>query len=110
MKSRLIKTVISLAAAITMLSGVFICSAAVVTDGTNFYNLGDANKDNSIDIRDLIRIKKNLATGCDLLKVAADINGNGEIDASDLTAVKKYLIGIEDALEPDSSLWNTEIR
>ena len=104
MKSRLMKTVISLAAAITMLSGVFICSAAVVTDGTDFYNLGDANKDNRIDMRDLIRIKKNLATGCDLLKVAA------EIDASDLTAVKKYLIGIEDALEPDSSLWNTEIR
>lgn len=50
MKSKLIKTIISLATAITMLSGVFICSAAVVTDGTNFYNLGDANKDNSMSL------------------------------------------------------------
>lgn len=110
MKRKWIKTITSLAAALMMLGCAFSCSAAVVTDGTNFYSLGDVNTDNRVDIRDLVRMKKHLATGYKLLEAAADIDSNGEIDAADLAAVRKYLIGFAGALEPNNSLWNTEIR
>lgn len=110
MKKKSKRTVAVVMAVLTMFGCAFSCSAAVVTDGTSFYSLGDVNKDNSIDIKDLVRIKKNLATGYELLTAAADIDGNGKVDASDLTAVRKYLIGVNNALEPNDSLWNTEIK
>lgn len=110
MKRKLIRTITCITAALTIFGSAFSCSAAVVTDGKNFYSLGDANTDNSVDIRDLVRIKKNMATGYDLLKAAADINGDGTVNASDLVLVKQYLIGANDVLEPDNSLWNTEIK
>lgn len=110
MKKKFMRIIILLAVLFLMLFCAFSGSAAVVTDGAQFYSLGDANKDHCIDIRDLVCIQTGLSTGDVLLKAAADINENGAIDTADLTAVRKHLIGMENALEPDSSLWNTEIR
>lgn len=53
------KKVLSTVLLIVMVFAVSLpCSAAVVTDGEKFYVLGDANGDGTMDIRDLVRVKR----------------------------------------------------
>ena len=87
--------------------GATNCFAAVVTDGSSFYELGDVNKDKIVNIIDLVRLKKYLASQSELLKSAADINSDGKIDASDLLLLKKNMLGIEYSTDFD---WNAEIK
>lgn len=57
--------------------------------------IGDANDDESIDLRDLITIKKKLAsaTAPETIK-AIDVNGDGLFDGNDLVTFRKYLLGV----------------
>lgn len=94
-----------------LLCGVSLtCSAAVVTDGTAFYELGDANKDNDVDIRDLVCIKRYLhADKNEILVAAGDLDSDGEVTADDLTSIRKYLLGVED-INIDNDLWDNDIK
>ena len=70
-------------------------TAAVVTDGEDFYEFADANDDDSVDIRDLVCMKKYLSLTGEAVEQAADINSDGSIDSLDLVALRKYLLGTE---------------
>lgn len=89
--------------------GALSCSAAVVSDGTAIYALGDTNRDKAIDIRDFVRIKRFLAGNAELLTAAADVNGDGSVTAEDMTQISKYLLGM-DSFAVNSALWSSEIR
>lgn len=56
--------------------------------------IGDANDDESIDLKDLVTIKKKLAsaTAPEIIK-AIDVNGDGLFDGNDLVTFRKYLLG-----------------
>ena len=108
MKKSGIKLLAVTMAAVAML-GTMNISAAVVTDGTNFYKLGDSNCDQTVDIRDIIRMKRFLLSTATILEPAANIDGDGAVTTNDIVMVKKYLLGKGDN-EPDSALWSAEIR
>ena len=60
------------------------------------FTVGDFNNDGAFDIRDLISLKKYLAgvdTGTDIVPATADFDGNGDIGSTDLTAMRKLLMG-----------------
>ena len=54
--------------------------------------IGDANGDGSVDIRDLVRMKK-LAANDDYTQ-SADLISDNKIDSLDLAEIRKYLLGI----------------
>lgn len=54
---------------------------------------GDVNGDYTVDIKDLIRLKK-IAAGMSEETPAADMDGSGKIDSADLTLLHKLLLGI----------------
>jgi len=111
MKNKLSKLMALVLCVVLICCGAALtCSAAVVTDGTAFYELGDANKDKDVDILDFIRVKRYLGgTQSDILVAAGDLDGNGEVTADDLTSLTKHLLGIED-INIDSDLWATDIK
>lgn len=110
MMKKLVKIIASLVAVITVLGCAFTCSAAVVTDGSNFYDLGDANMDGVVDIRDLVRMKKYIVKIEETALFVSDIDGDGTVASTDLTLFRKYLLEVIDVLEPDNSIWNSEIK
>lgn len=56
------------------------------------YLTGDINGDGTVDIRDLIRLKKILSGQEEDSCAPSDIDGNGTVDAVDLTELKKLLM------------------
>lgn len=94
MFKKIISTVVLIAVIAAVLSVGFVpCSAAVVTDGENFYILGDANNDSKIDLRDLVRIKRYIAdNSMEIVTVAADFDANGTLNAMDLTECRNNLL------------------
>ncbi len=59
---------------------------------------GDANGDGTLDIIDLVRMKKQLVElehYDEAFIKAMDINENGEFDIADIAKTKKILVGIE---------------
>lgn len=58
------------------------------------YVPGDANGDGTLNLLDLVRLRKQLAgLSPELNKTAADLSGNWEIDAQDLMLLRKLLVG-----------------
>ena len=110
MMKKLVKIIASLVAGITVLGCAFTCSAAVVTNGSEFYDLGDANMDGVVDIRDLIRMKKYIVKIDKTALFVSDIDGDGSVASTDLTLLRKYFMEGIDVLEPDNSIWNSEIK
>lgn len=86
-----------LSMAIILVFGSFACSAAVITDGKDFYIAGDSNDDGLTDILDLIRLKKIVAGVVEGPSPATDFNGDKVSDSSDIVAVKRLLIGADDS-------------
>ncbi len=65
------------------------------------YKAGDANLDGTVDIFDLVRIKKYISKQVELTdesKINADINLDGNIDETDSNFLKEYLAGNYDSL------------
>ena len=88
---------------IIMTASVGVCGATMVTDGEDFYSLGDANGDGQIDARDLVRMKKySVGLIDDISIVAADIDSDSEVKASDITAMRQILLNGFASLEEDS--------
>lgn len=56
---------------------------------------GDSNADESTDVRDLVRVKKHLADAETISALSnTDLDGNRLIEAGDLTALRRLLIGL----------------
>lgn len=93
-----IKKLISLLCAVLIFTCVGFTATAESAWGDNviedhFSIKGDVNLDNSLDIRDLVRLKKHLAD--DTVKISeymADLDGDGDINTVDLAGLKKLLL------------------
>lgn len=106
-KRKITRTVklVALVMALCM-SMTFVCSAAYVTDGTNYYLFGDATNDKQVDVKDLVRVKRHLADdSVTITEVAGDMNGNSEVDSGDIPLLQKQLIGV-DEVEDGGKYWS----
>ncbi len=68
-----------------------------VKPDTGDYEMGDANQDGKLNIRDATIIQKYLAKLADLDDVQmllADFDGNGKVNVKDATAIQKFIAGI----------------
>jgi hypothetical protein len=67
----------------------------------NCYLTNDLNSDNTVDIRDIVRLKKYIAgVSADISVQLGDIDfSGGDADSADLTMLKKILLGIVKASE-----------
>lgn len=82
------------------------CLAASVTDGENYYTAGDVNNDGSIDICDLVRMKKYIVDNkTEIIFNAADINGDNDIDSIDLTSFRKHLLKTDNSVISGGEHW-----
>ena len=77
------------------------------------YIAGDVNSDNSVDVLDLVRLKK-MSSGVTEYTWAADINGDRIIEpAVELTEMKQMLLGSEAALQQKGDrvlVWSDEFK
>ena len=107
-----LKKILSTVVLIAIITAVFSvaivpCSAAVVTDGENFYTLGDANNDGVMDVRDLVRIKRYIAdNSVEIIIIAADIDADGELNAIDLTICRKGLLEADETFTTGGNYWS----
>lgn len=65
----------------------------------DFYLMADVNSDNTVDIRDLVRFKKYLASGVEINLSAAELNGDSSVTGDDMTILRKCLLGVDEAKE-----------
>ena len=102
------KKVLSTVLLIVMVFAVSLpCSAAVVTDGEKFYVLGDSNGDGTMDIRDLVRVKRYIAdNSVEIVNVAADIDGDGKVNANDLTCYVKGFLNSDETFTTGGNYWS----
>lgn len=93
MKKGILKFLSLMITVITVFSLMtFNISAAVITDGTKYYMLGDANEDGVVDARDLVRLKK-LSVSDELKNApAGDFDSDGKISSYDLTILRQILL------------------
>ena len=55
--------------------------------------MGDVNEDNSVDVRDLIRLKKyNLDASTPINESVAELTGDADVNSDDIVRMRKYLI------------------
>lgn len=62
------------------------------------YKKGDVNGDNEVDLLDYVKLKKIIAGVDTSTGAAPDLDGNGIANGTDLTLLRKYLIGAIDTL------------
>lgn len=97
---------LSLVLALVCAIGGLVCSAVTVTDGENYYTLGDANTDDYINLKDLVRMKKYVAdNNTEICVVAADLNGDEAVNALDLTQMRQQLLQTDDSVITGGDYW-----
>lgn len=93
-----IKKLISLLCAVLIFTCVGFTATAESAWGDNviedhFSIKGDVNLDNSLDIRDLVRLKRHFAEKTvEANDYMADLNGDGTVDVDDLAGLRKLLL------------------
>ena len=100
MKRKVISVLLALAvlmAPMTVLSGSLAASADAVA------TRGDVNHDGSIDMKDVLLIRKHIANvsplaGADL--AAADVNADGSVDMKDVLMMRQYVANWDVSLAP----------
>lgn len=70
-----------------------------------FYKKGDINGDNTIDVFDIIALRKKVINADNeefnpFTDRAADVNGDGEINLADLVAMGRFISGKSDSFDP----------
>lgn len=83
-----------------------VCEDSLYEIEGDFYIGADANADGRVNIIDLVRIKKHLASGTEISTLAADLTGEGTVDVNDVTAMRKCLLGVEGAKEKATVNYN----
>lgn len=98
-----------------------LAESALVTTGTElvFGNTklsvvinGDTSGDGTVDVTDLLRIKKHFLGKFqmdDLALLAADLSGNGAVDATDYLRVKQYFLNEYDIYDDGQSASNAPV-
>lgn len=87
LKNSLKKTV-----AIMGIAAVLLCSAAFTASAATLY--GDANADNTVDVRDVVRMKRHMADSSIEINIEAiDDDESGTVSASDVVKLRKVLLG-----------------
>ncbi len=73
-------------------NGILSCSVTVEGTGTSETNIGDANGDGKLDVRDAAYIARMLAGGqSDEIPLTADFNGDGQVNVRDAAAIARFL-------------------
>lgn len=62
--------------------------------GVSEYTTADANFDNVVNVKDLVRLKKYIAGEEDICLIASDLKRDQEINADDLTYLRRTLLGV----------------
>ena len=62
------------------------------SDNVKIWKYGDVNKDDTVDVRDLVRLEK-IILGEETKTITADVDNDGEIDVADLITLINYLVG-----------------
>ncbi len=65
---------------------------------------GDMNGDGSVDIRDMVCLKKYFAGTADICKRNADVTVDGSISAEDMSELKKFLLGMTGLTTKDGDI------
>lgn len=87
------KKILAILVAVMMLS----TCAFIMTSAAPPLRIGDVNLDGEINIIDLVRLKKasaNIITLDALENLQADFDESGEVNADDLTVMRKAIIGV----------------
>jgi hypothetical protein len=71
----------------------FDATCYVANARTSELLVGDANRDGKVDIRDLVRMKKQAAGKDTGNPIAADVDSNNAVDSADLIKLRRYLLG-----------------
>lgn len=81
--------------AISAFAATGVDDGVIVFPSDTTYLTGDVNNDNTVDIRDLVRLKIYLSDNSGKTEINggnADINGDHKIDSTDLAGLKKLLL------------------
>ena len=96
---------IKLAATLVAVSMLLSCFVIGVPAANSGLLVGDANSDEIVDSRDLLQLRKYLAcldydTGKSTIEIGegADLDGNGNVDLSDLYLLRQFLANDEEEL------------
>ena len=93
MKKKLFGIII-LAWCCVCLGTAFDCSAAYIWDESVKVKLGDVQKDNVVDLKDLVRIMKYVENSSEeIAERASDMNSDAKVDESDEMLLRKQLAG-----------------
>ena len=68
--------------------------------------INDINSDGSVNVLDLVRLKKILAGKAESNGASSDLDNSGDTSAVDLTILRKFLLGNIDDLKPSSVMAN----
>ncbi|MBR3289287.1 MAG: dockerin type I repeat-containing protein [Clostridia bacterium] len=75
----------------------YVC--AVFEEGEDTALLGDANRDGSVDMKDVLTMRKYIAHLTDDIDLAAaDVNGDGSVDMKDVLLVRKFIARLIESL------------
>lgn len=89
------KTILAKLFSLIIVSVLLISSLALPVSAA--FTMGDANKDSSVNILDLVCLKKHIANSeYSVNEVAVDYNGDEALNSSDLTSLVNQLLGIEE--------------
>ncbi len=61
-------------------------------DNTQTYELGDVNKDGTINVSDVTRLISVVLSGADIDLLVADMDGNGSLTVADVTMLINYVL------------------
>lgn len=106
MKKRNFAVILAVLLAVVAMSSVFM--AAMSSPRTNVhdgaisfsdYKAGDVNGNNTVNITDLVRLKKYHAQDDVRISTGSDINIDGKVDSADLVLLRSILLGVEIKLQ-----------